>query len=56
MKILRVISFQVPSPIALFYLNDADDLLPIAIQLYQDKPDKNPVSDCMSTLIQFWRL
>ncbi|XP_059482281.1 polyunsaturated fatty acid 5-lipoxygenase-like [Neocloeon triangulifer] len=31
------------SPIALFYLDKSDELLPIAIQLFQEPSDKNPV-------------
>lgn len=33
----------IPSPMALFYLNKEDILLPIAIQLYQEKSDANPL-------------
>jgi len=29
---------------ALFYLNDLDDLMPIAIQMYQQPGEHNPVS------------
>eukprot|EP00111_Clytia_hemisphaerica_P015875 TCONS_00046904-protein len=33
----------IPSPMTLFYLNKEDNLMPIAIQLYQQKGDHNPV-------------
>jgi hypothetical protein len=33
---------QLIAPIALFYLNKKDDLMPIAIQLFQDKSPTNP--------------
>jgi len=34
---------KMPSPIAIFYLNDANYLLPVAIQLYQNEAENNPV-------------
>jgi arachidonate 5-lipoxygenase len=37
---------QLVAPIALFHLNKKDELMPIAIQLFQEKPDchtQNPV-------------
>jgi arachidonate 5-lipoxygenase len=34
---------QLVAPIALFYLNKKDELMPIAIQLFQEKSDTNPV-------------
>jgi len=39
------ISFQVPCPIALFYFNNAKNLMPIAIQLFQSQQQGqgNPV-------------
>ncbi|KAJ8313748.1 hypothetical protein KUTeg_008309 [Tegillarca granosa] len=35
--------YVVCAPIGLFFANNKDDLLPIAIQLYQDKANDNPV-------------
>jgi hypothetical protein len=35
--------FQLVAPICLFYLNKKDELLPIAIQLFQEKSVTNPV-------------
>eukprot|EP00795_Rhopilema_esculentum_P008395 gene8395-14372_t len=34
---------KIPSPIALFYLNTESQFVPIAIQLYQEKSESNPV-------------
>ena len=36
--------FQCPVPIALFFINNKMDFLPIAIQLQQEKSNKNPAS------------
>ena len=44
MEMTFYISTQVPSPMALFYLNPDGDLMPLAIQLYQLPGDDNPVS------------
>ena len=47
--------FQMPSPIAIFYLNDANYLLPIAIQLYQNEVEDNPVGQFLYSLrIVMW--
>ncbi len=38
---------QVASPIALFYVNEEDDLMPVAIQLFRNSPSgghDNPVN------------
>ena len=44
---------QIASPIALFFVNDANDLMPVAIQLFRNKkpsaPD-NPVSAISITI------
>ena len=36
-------------PMALFYVNEKDELIPIAIQLFQEPKENNPVS-------QWWKL
>lgn len=36
--------FQLCKPMALFFVNDSKELMPIAIQLFQDPGDANPVS------------
>lgn len=38
-----VFFFQVASPIALFYLSTKQTLLPVLIQLHQEKSEHNPV-------------
>ena len=43
-----VFFFQLCAPIALFFLNAAKELLPIAIQLHQDIHPDNPVSHTLS--------
>ncbi|XP_031555445.1 arachidonate 8S-lipoxygenase-like isoform X2 [Actinia tenebrosa] len=50
---------QIPSPFALFFLNGKKNLMPIAIQLFQQKGDDNPVflpSDPWYTwsLVKMW--
>jgi hypothetical protein len=42
--IILFLYFQLTSPIALFFVNGKHQLVPIAIQLFQEKGDDNPVS------------
>ena len=44
MKTLIRVVLQLCAPIALFYLNTAGDLMPVAIQMFQHKGADNVVS------------